>query len=80
MTQPKMYWIRTWDSNLNKPMTYKFTLHEILNLAQQYQMNMADVGLVLINLERVKLGLATLDPGVISDGLPYWESTDEQSG
>lgn len=76
MNQPQMYWIRTWDSNLNKPMTYKFTLNEILNLAQQYQMNMADVGMVLINLERVKLGLSTLDPKSASDGLPYWEVAD----
>lgn len=66
MIQPTFYWIRTWDIEERKVQCYKFTLQEIIHCAQAYHMNMVDVGMVLLNVERSKLGLEPLDTKCIA--------------
>lgn len=59
------YWVRCWNPVTEKVTAITFTLNEILNDAPKHHMYMADVGIILLNLEREKHGLPKLDPGII---------------
>lgn len=51
------YEIRHWNASDQKIDVSKFSLQEIIISADFWQMNMIDVGLVLLNLERGKRNL-----------------------
>lgn len=71
----KKYDVRCWDFQSQMAETYFFTKDEIINLAQVHHMNMVDVGLILLNIEREKIGLEPLPVSLISgEGLRTVES------
>lgn len=48
------YRIRCWDTNVNVEVVKLVTLTDIVNGAQDMHMNLADIGLVLLNLKRAE--------------------------
>lgn len=58
----KLYTVRCWDPVTSVPTTQSFSLHEILTEPDVHHMNMADVGLVLLNLRRVEIGMKPIPP------------------
>lgn len=59
--------IRGWDASNHKVTTQMLTVEEITYKCQSLHLNMADVGLVLLNIEREKNGMAPIDPAAIAD-------------
>lgn len=63
------YWVRCWNNEEQKVEHKTFTFEEILKETQVHQMNMADVGLILLNIERQRYGLKRLAAVSVADGI-----------
>lgn len=67
MTNQKTYPIRCWSHERQEVYIAECTYGDIIYAADEMQMNMVDVGLVLLNEERRKLGVPELTKENIAD-------------